>query len=154
MLKRASACVFAMLAVIASSAARAQDVFDRRALFTFSQPVTLPGITLPAGTYMFRLATPETDRNIVQITSPDRSVVYATVFARRVQREQPSDAPDVRLVETASHLPAAVDAWWYSGDRWGWEFVYPREQAMRIAEARLRRPSVAPTPTVADHGNR
>ena len=33
---------------------------DRRTLFTFNQPIALPGMTLPAGTYTFRLADPMT----------------------------------------------------------------------------------------------
>ena len=31
---------------------------DRRTIFTFNGPVTLPGVTLPAGQYLFRLADP------------------------------------------------------------------------------------------------
>ena len=36
------------------------DRRDYRTYFTFSAPVTLPGVTLPAGRYLFRLADPNT----------------------------------------------------------------------------------------------
>ena len=42
-----SACVFAVLA-FTGTVANAQTI-DNRTFFTFSQPVTLPGVTLPAG---------------------------------------------------------------------------------------------------------
>ena len=45
-----SACVFTMLA-FTSTATHAQTI-DNRAYFTFSGPVTLPGVTLPAGKRM------------------------------------------------------------------------------------------------------
>mgnify|MGYP003581419436 CR=1 FL=1 len=44
-----SVCLFAVLA-LTSIPANAQTS-DNRTYFTFSQPVTLPGITLPPGMY-------------------------------------------------------------------------------------------------------
>jgi cobalamin biosynthesis Mg chelatase CobN len=38
-------------------------------------------------------------------------------------------------METASGTPAAVKTWWYPGERTGYEFIYPREQARRLAMA-------------------
>ena len=29
--------------------------------------------------------------------------------------------------------PAAIKAWWYPGERMGYEFMYPRDQALRLA---------------------
>jgi hypothetical protein len=36
---------------------------DKRTLFTFSGPVTLSGVTLPGGQYLFRLADPNSSSN-------------------------------------------------------------------------------------------
>ena len=47
MLRLFSVCLFAVLAVFSSTSANAQT-FDQRTYFTFSQPVALPGVTLPA----------------------------------------------------------------------------------------------------------
>ena len=48
----ASTCVLAVLA-FTSTTAHAQPV-DNRTFFTFNPPVTFPGVTLPAGKYLFR----------------------------------------------------------------------------------------------------
>ena len=46
-----------------SGVAQAQPA-DYRTYFTFSAPVTLPGVTLPAGRYLFRLADPDGSRKV------------------------------------------------------------------------------------------
>ena len=61
-----SACVFAVLAC-ATSTANAQTM-DRRTIFTFNQPVSLPGVTLPAGKYLFRVPDASTGRRVVSLT--------------------------------------------------------------------------------------
>ena len=36
---------------------------DERTVITFNAPVQIPGQTLPAGTYLFEQAVPDTDQN-------------------------------------------------------------------------------------------
>ena len=31
-------------------------------------------------------------------------------------------------------MPAAIKAWWYVGERSGYEFMYPKDQARRLAQ--------------------
>ena len=57
-LLRLSACA-ALVIALQPAPARA-DTWDRLTYFTFSGPVQLPGITLAAGTYEFRLVNPQT----------------------------------------------------------------------------------------------
>ena len=47
-----------VLVVLVHLMASGADAFtsDKRTYFTFNQSVALPGVTLPAGTYMFRLS--------------------------------------------------------------------------------------------------
>jgi hypothetical protein len=45
--------------------------FDERVFFTFSAPIELPGVALPAGKYIFRLADPTSSHNVVQVLSGD-----------------------------------------------------------------------------------
>ena len=52
------------------SAGSAQPL-DKRTLFTFSAPVTLPGVTLPAGQYLFRLADPNSSAKVVQVLNAE-----------------------------------------------------------------------------------
>ena len=67
------------LFVFASWTARA-DEFDQLMVITFSGSVQVPGAVLPAGTYQFKLADPNGDRNVVEIRSADGSKVYATLL--------------------------------------------------------------------------
>jgi hypothetical protein len=49
------ACAVAVFVCLTAAPASAQPL-DKRTLFTFTGPFTLPEITLPAGQYLFRLA--------------------------------------------------------------------------------------------------
>ena len=65
--------VFSALALLVSGiggSALAQTA-DHRTYFTFSTPVTLPGVTLPAGRYLFRLADPNSSRKVISVLSED-----------------------------------------------------------------------------------
>jgi len=133
MLKRiASACVVAMLA-FTSTTAYAQTA-DNRTFFTFNQPVTLPGVTLPAGKYLFRNPDVTTARRVVQVLSDDGRRSYAMLLTIPAQRTEASAEPEIRFMETAEGMPPAIKAWWYPGNTIGWEFIYPKEQAIRLAK--------------------
>jgi hypothetical protein len=120
------------LAVITAGAALAQP-FDKRTYFTFSGPVAVPGVTLPAGQYLFRLAD-SSSRDVVQVLSADGKIPYAQFFAYRPQRFDPARDPEIRFMETAPGMPAAVRTWWYPNERTGYEFVYPKDQARLLAK--------------------
>ena len=129
----ASACVLAVLA-FTSTTAHAQTV-DNRTYFTFSQPITLPGVTLPASKYLFRNPDMTSARRVVQVLSDDGKRSYAMLLTTPAQRTEASSQPEVRFMETAEGTPAAIKAWWYPGNPIGWEFIYPREQALKLAKA-------------------
>jgi hypothetical protein len=128
----ASACVFAVLA-FTSTTTHAQTI-DNRTFFTFSGPVTLPGVTLPAGTYLFRNPDTLSGRRVVQVLSEDGRQAYAQMLTIPVQRFDAPKDPEIRFMETAEGTPAAIKAWWYPGNTIGWEFIYPKEQALRLAK--------------------
>jgi len=127
------ACSVALLVGVTATPSIAQPV-DKRTLFTFSGPVAMPGVTLPAGKYLFRLANPESSARVVQVLSADGTKPYGMFFSMRAERLEPAAAPEVRFMETAAGMPAAIKTWWYPGERTGYEFVYPREQARRLAQ--------------------
>jgi len=129
-----SACALAML-ILVSSAAYAQEPYDKRTYFTFNQPVQLPGVQLPPGEYIFRLADPDTSRKVVQVLSADRKEVYAMLHTIPRQRAEAPDKPEISFMETAAGNPPAIQTWWYRGERTGREFMYSKEQAARIATA-------------------
>jgi LPXTG-motif cell wall-anchored protein len=127
------ACSVALLACVMETPSTAQTL-DKRTLFTFSGPVSMPGVTLPAGKYLFRLANPDSGRNVVQVLNADGTKPYGMFFAMRAERFEAASTPEVRFMETAAGMPAAIKTWWYPGERSGYEFVYPKEQARRLAQ--------------------
>lgn len=128
-----SVCVFAVLAVCSSTSASAQT-FDHRTYFTFDQPVALPGVTLPAGKYLFRIIDTTSSRRIVQVLDADGRKPYAMLMSIPAQRSDVPSNPEVRFMETAANTPMALKTWWYPGTSFGYEFVYPKEQALRLAK--------------------
>ena len=128
---KAICCAAALTAVIAPGA-RA-DEWNKKTILTFSGPVQIPGATLPAGTYVFKLADIPGNRHVVQVFDKDEKKIYTTMLAVPNQRMEPSDKPIVLFSERASGSPQAVKVWYYPGETIGNEFVYPKSQAMKIA---------------------
>lgn len=126
------ACAVTVFVCLKAAAALAQP-FDKRTIFTFTAPVTLPGVTLPEGQYLFRLADPNTSRKVIQVLNADGTRPYGMFFTLPAERLEPASTPEVRFMETAAGTPAAIRTWWYPGERMGYEFVYPKDQARRLA---------------------
>jgi hypothetical protein len=129
---KAICCAAALTAVMAPGA-RADD-WNKKTILTFSGPVQLPGATLPAGSYVFKLADIPGNRHVVQVFDKDEKKIFTTMLAVPNQRMKPSDKPIVLFSERASGSPQAVKVWYYPGDTIGNEFVYPKSQAMKIAK--------------------
>lgn len=127
---RRAALVGGLLLVLAGSSF-AQPL-DKRVIFRFSGPVTLPGMTLPTGAYLFRV--PTLNRNVIQVLSEDGTKIYGTFFAISAYRNAIPEKPEVRFMETASSMPHAIRTWWYPGDSAGFEFIYPKDQARLLAK--------------------
>ena len=119
--------------LLAGSAASAQSNFNRTTYLTFSTPVELPGITLPAGTYTFRLSDSNSDRHIVQVLDKDAAKLHTTILAIPAKRLHVSDDTVVTFHEQPAEATPAVRFWYYPGDNIGQEFAYPKAQASRIA---------------------
>jgi hypothetical protein len=70
----------AVLTVMAAPAAHA-DEWNKKTILTFSGPVQLPGATLPAGSYVFKLADLNGNRHVVQVFDKDETKIFATLMA-------------------------------------------------------------------------
>ena len=127
-------CAAALAAVLVMPSAARADQWNKLTYLTFSGPVQVPGRTLPAGTYTFKLADVN-DRHVVQIYDKATSKLLTTILAIPDQRLDPADKPVVMFKETPAGTPNAIQAWFYPGNTIGDEFVYPRSQAIRIAKA-------------------
>jgi len=124
----------AVLTLSIAGRAEAQPA-DYRTYFTFSAPVTLPGVTLPAGKYIFRLADPDSSRKVINVLSADgkKSLAMLTTIPNQATKA-PKDA-EIRFMETSAKVPPPVKTWWYAGKAIGYEFIYPRKQALELARA-------------------
>jgi len=67
----------ALVTFVAAPIAKA-DAWDKETIVTFSSPVEVPGQVLPPGTYVFKRAHSEWDRDIVQIFTKDQRNLLAT----------------------------------------------------------------------------
>lgn len=111
--------------VLFADPARA-DEWNELTYFSFSAPVELPGVALPAGTYMFKH--PDTnDRQVVQVFSRDGQTIFGTFLTIPESRLTPSDEPTVTFEETPAGTPETISAWFYPGRTTGDEFIYPEE---------------------------
>jgi len=117
---RAVGVLFAalVLAVMLMPSAHA-DEWNKQTFLTFSGPVQVPGASLPAGTYMFKLADLQGNRHVVQVFDKDGTKLYTTILAIPDQRLEPTDKPVVMFSETPAGTPAAIKAWFYPGDTIG-----------------------------------
>ena len=124
----------AMLAAGFATTAHA-DEWNKLTYLTFSGPVNMPGITLPAGTYRFELADPDSSRRVIRVSDKEGSKNYGMFLSVSDQKLEPSDKPLVMFKEMPAGAPQAVQAWFYPGETTGYEFVYPHDQALKIAKA-------------------
>lgn len=124
----------AVLTLSIGGRAEAQPA-DYRTYFTFSAPVTLPGLTLPAGKYIFRLADPNSSRKIINVLTGDGKRSLAMLHTIPNQASKPPQDAEIRFMETDAQVPPPVKTWWYAGKAIGYEFIYPRDQALRLAKS-------------------
>ena len=122
----------AILATITPAPAGAETI-DKLANLTFTGPVQVPGATLAAGTYRFRLANPESSRNIVQVLSHDGSSVYAMFYTMPDVRTEVTDDAVVTFKETPAGVPPVVRSLFYGDEHTGYEFLYTGKKPIMTA---------------------
>jgi len=111
-----------------------QGVWDKSTKVTFSNRVELPGMVLQAGTYTFKLADSVADRHIVQVFSEDGMHLYGMILAIPNERLEAKGETVLNFEERPKNEPLAIKAWFYPGDTFGQEFVYPKMRATQLAE--------------------
>ena len=126
-------CAFTLLAATFAIGARA-DTWNKRTVVTFSQDFEVPGKVLPAGTYTFVLLDSPSDRHIVQIFSADGMQLITTILAINDYRLRPTGDTVMKFSERPGDSPEALRAWFYPGDNFGQEFVYPKVRAIQLAQ--------------------
>jgi len=110
------------------------DEWNQKTIFTFSGPVEIPGRVLSPGTYVFKLADSLSDRNIVEVFNKRENHLYGIFLAIPDYHLKLSGKPIITFEERAAGAPEAVKAWFYPGDNYGHEFVYPKVKALELAK--------------------
>jgi hypothetical protein len=128
----ATALVLAVLVGMPASVSAQNTVVNQRTFMTFSNTVEMPGVTLPAGTYVFRLADSPT-RNVVQVLSKDEKDILGQWTFVQAQRNKATEDTVVMFKEMPEGAMPAVQYWYYPGESIGKEFIYPKDQGQKIA---------------------
>lgn len=124
---------FALLCL--SLAPRAQaGLTDQETKLTFSAPVELPGLALPAGTYTFKIANLPSDRNVVLVCDKDNEYLLGIFLTNPDFRYETTDRTEVKFAETPAGSPEALKEWFYPGSMWGHEFIYPKSYGLKSTE--------------------
>ena len=71
----------------------------------------------------------------MQIWNADKTELVTTILAIPNYRLEPTDETVIQFRERPAGRPQAVKAWFYPGHSFGIEFVYPKEEAVQLAEA-------------------
>jgi len=135
-----AAAVFTAAFLAAATSASAQDSnINQRTFLTFSGPVQMPGVTLPAGKYVFRLADTSL-HNVMQVFDGDEKKILGQWFFIPKNRttEEANAAngkPVVMFREMPEGMTPAIQYYFYPTDLTGKEFIYPKDQALKIAAA-------------------
>ncbi|MBZ5701088.1 MAG: LPXTG cell wall anchor domain-containing protein [Acidobacteriia bacterium] len=105
---------------------------------------------LPAGTYTFKLFDSASYRHIVEIWNEDGTELITTILAIPNYRLTPTGETVIKFREMPGETTSALRAWFYPGDNFGQEFVYPKGRAIQLAEVSkeiVPAEAVEPTPS-------
>jgi hypothetical protein len=128
----ATACVAAVILAVGANVGAQDFNTQERTFLTFSNSVELPGMTLPAGTYTFKLADTQS-RSVVQVLSQDEKQIHGQFLFVPAERQEVTGETVITFRETREGTIPAVQYWYYPGEKIGKEFIYPKDQAMKIA---------------------
>jgi hypothetical protein len=110
---------------VSTRARESANDLDRMTYLKFTRPVTLPGVQLGAGTYVFELPDAMGAFDVVRVSSQDRRTVYLTAFTRIVERPRNlRPGQPVSFGEARPNAPLPITAWWPNGESTGREFIY------------------------------
>src|SRR5579885_130298 len=135
-MKNVQILVFVCLGMLGAMLPQAKaSESNQKTIFKFSGPVEIPGQVLSPGTYVFKLADSMTDRDVVQVYDKREDHLYGTFLTVPDYHLKPAGKSVLTFEERAAGAPEAVRAWFYPGDNYGHEFVYPKAKAVELAKA-------------------
>ncbi len=124
---RLAAALAAVILGLAAEASIGASVPGKHTMYlTFNRPVSLPGVALGSGIYIFELLE-QSGHNVVRVLSRDRRFIHYTGLTNSVDR--PHDLkPDhvISFAEAAPNVPQPIAIWWPEALA-GRQFIYPRK---------------------------
>jgi len=131
--------VFTAAFFSAAAYVNADSNIDQRTFLTFSGPVQMPGVTLPAGKYVFRLADTSL-HSVMQVYDDHEKHIIGQWFFVPVNRtteemNKANGKPVVTFLEVPAGVAPPIQYFFYPTDLTGKEFIYPKNQAVKIAAA-------------------
>ena len=108
--------------------------WDRKTVLTFGQPVEIPGIVLPAGTYVFSFLGSTADRFIIEVLSQDEQKLYATIEAIPDYWASANGETAIIFEERKAGAPHAIKEWFFPDRRYGHQFVYPETGTLELGK--------------------
>lgn len=115
----------AALLTFAFTAATGAAEWGKLDRITFSRAVALPGVVLPAGSYTFEIANPNSSATVVRVTHSDTHRVYFAAFTENVRR--PADLARGQMVtfgEASAGAPVPIAVWYPAAGEHGHRFLY------------------------------
>jgi hypothetical protein len=110
------------------------DEWNLATRFSINHPFEVPNLTLEANTpYVIRLYDSPSERKVVQIYNEDQTKMLTMFMAISAERLEPKDETVFTFMEVEPQYPVPIKEWFYPGRLHGLEFVYPKDQAERIA---------------------
>ena len=93
---------------------------------------------------MFKLVESSNDRHIVIIKNERQNHTYATIFAVPNYKVRRTGKTELSFWETPAGQPKALRAWFYPGDNYGQEFLYPKTRVTEINQVAKQEVPEAP----------
>jgi LPXTG-motif cell wall-anchored protein len=138
---------FSLLAAAAAAflsvSARADTAW--RAPLVIGEPTEIPGTVLQPGRYLVKVLDTQETRKVVQFLNADESAVVATAMAIPTYRVAPAEQNEFVYFQRSEGQPQALKSWTYPGNNYGVEFVYPKAEAVQLAQARHEEVYAAPS---------
>jgi LPXTG-motif cell wall-anchored protein len=120
------------------------DEHDKKTVVKITEPLEVPGAVLQPGTYVFKLVESSNDRHIVIIKNERQNHTYATIFAVPNYKVKRTGKTELSFWETPAGQPRALRAWFYPGDNFGQEFLYPKTRVTVINQVASQQVPEAP----------
>ena len=119
--------------LLSSVPAAMADTWNKKTHLTVNETIEVPGAVLQPGDYVVKLVDSQSNRHIVRFLNGSEDQVISTVLAIPNYRMEPTGDTEFSWYETPQGEPPALRAWFYPGDNFGQEFVYPERQGRELA---------------------